>query len=898
LPVAHLNSFLLKITNRCNFQCDHCYFRHQADRSYMFRPKDMGLDRVELFAECLGDYARTKQMESIDILFHGGEPLLLRPRYLEQAVQLISSNLPSNCHPIFSLQSNGSLLNKKFVELFCKYNISISISIDGGRIAQDRHRIFANGQSSFDIVNRNIRNFLHALEGNKLFGGILAVVDLRNDPLEVFDFLSSLTTSGLDFLLPDGTHENPPPGITTKDFKYNSKYANWLIPIFDKWFAGGKRKPSMRFFENILALLFGGKSNLEGFGEQYLSLLTIETDGEIRDSDVLSVTYEHAARFGEGIYLGKGCFERLLNSEVFRSQEYLYSPEALNQECQVCEWRSICGGGLLPHRYSSKQKYDNPSIYCGNLKFLLSHIKTKMLDFMQNENIDYNESGAILGRVNRMDRILDYMRSWDFSLEVQGNDLKIVEGPEGNISETGDVEKPTSVILTPAHPQFYDCVEKGVTELVRILVEDINCITYSSCQGHKILELDIILPRNIGVLCRDEAEQIFLKDLFMDAAANSRPQRPNIFNDWVESGNDLFRTVEIVFECGPTQRENYWYNMEESYNSFLSNLKICLDLKPTKTITLNGIDKKHIVQKIKKIYGDHQYKDIHWESQKVIIEDCRPFYRNEVLSVKYQTRRGNIAIVNNHAWSLLFWILSTGPMLEANPLLGIHLIHIDFHSDLSSPRIFCGQSKSFVDYFTREIVDFMDQESLIKAIRSTAIGPGNFILPFLYLNKKRKCKLDMIMPLRPAYDGERFNEKRWQIKDDGGAIPGASGNTLRLAPSRVESQAFEISCRDIFDLEIKTDFDNNLIILDIDFDFFSNRLKGSDNWAENPGWHPDETTRLKLLKQTETFLNHLFAERAPNVITIATSPDFCPPDVRREVFGHLNRYLTKSGFQV
>lgn len=862
----------------------------------MSRPKDMGLDIVELFAECVGDYTRTKQLDSINILFHGGEPLLLGPIYLEQAVQLISSNLPSNCNPIYSLQSNGSLLNREFIDVLCKYNISISISLDGGRIAQDRHRIFANGQSSFDTVDRNIRTFLHSPEINQLFGGILAVVDLRNNPLEAFDFLSSLTSSGLDFLLPDGTHENPPPGITEEDFKYNSKYAGWLIPIFDKWFAGGKRKPSIRFFENILALLFGGKSNVEGLGEQYLSLLTLETDGEIRDSDVLSVSYEHSARFGEGAYLGKGCFESLMNSEVFRSQAHIYLPEALSRECQVCDWRSICGGGLVPHRYSSKQKYDNPSIYCGNLKRIFSHIHTKLLDILQNQDTDKGESGVILSRVNRMDRILDYMRSWDFSLEVQGNDLKIVEGPEGNISETGDVENPTSVILTPSHPHFYDCVEKGVTELVRILVEDINCITYSSCQGHKIAGQDIILPRSVGVLCRDEIEQLFLRDLFMAAAAKSQPLRPHIFNDWVESGNDLFRTVEIVFELEPTQREIYWSTMEESYHSFLSNLKTLPDLKGKKIITMDGVDKKQITKKIEKIFGDHGYKNIHWESQKVIIEDCRPFYRNEALSVAYWARHGNIAIVNNHAWSLLFWILSAGSMLESNPSLGIHLIHIDFHSDLSSPRIFCDQSKSFVDYFTHEIVDLKDKKSLIKAIRSTAIGPGSFILPFLYLNRKRKCKLDMIVPLRPAYDGERYNKQRWQIKDDGSALPGAFGNTLRLAPSRIdEHQAIELSCKDIIDLDIQTDFDNNLTILDIDLDFFSNRLKGSDNWVENPGWHPDEPTRLKLFKQTETFLNHLFAERAPNVITLATSPDFCPSDVRREAFGHLNRFLTKSG---
>jgi uncharacterized protein len=867
----------------------------------MSRPNDMGLDIVRLFAECVGDYARTKQLDSINIIFHGGEPLLLGVRYLEQAVQLISSNLPSYCHPIFSLQSNGSLLNRDFVEVLCQYNISISISLDGGRIPQDRHRIFANGLSSFDTVHRNIKTFLHSPEARQLFGGILAVVDLRNEPLEVFDFLSSLTTSGLDFLLPDGTHENPPPGITDKDFKYNSKYASWLIPIFDRWFANGKRKPSIRFFENILALLFGVvKSNVEGIGDQCLSLLTVETDGEIRDSDVLSVSYEHAARFGEGVYLGKGCFERLLNSEGFRRQEYLYLPEALSRECQVCDWRSICGGGLVPHRYSNKQKYDNPSIYCGNLKFFFSHIRTKMLDILQKKNTDHRESGAVLGKVNRMDRIMDFKRSWDFSLEVQGPGLKIVEGPEGNISETGEVKNPTSVTLTPSHPLFINCVEKGVIELVRVLVEDINCITYSSCQGHKVPGHDLILPRNVGVLCRDETEQLFLNDLFMAAASKSQPIRPKIFNDWVESENDLFRSVEIVFDCEPTQQENYWSIVEESYHSFLRNLKSHSGLiDNNRTIAFNGLEKQQIARNIEKIFSDYEYSSMRWESQKVVIEDCRPFYRNEALSVKYQAKQGNIAIVNNHAWSLLFWLLSVGPLLESNPSLGIHLIHIDFHSDLSSPRIFyCNHSKSFVDYFTHETIDLMDPNCLMKAIRSTAIGPGSFIQPFLYLNRKRKCKLDMIVPISPAYDGEGFNEKTWQIKVDGRSLPGAFGNTLRLAPRRaVEPQALEISCKNIFDLEIQTDYNNNLTILDIDLDFFSNRLKGSNGWNEDPGWHPDETYRLKLFKQTETFLNHLFAEGTPNVITLATSSDFCPPDVRREAFGHLNQFLTNQVYR-
>ena len=268
----------------------------------------MSLDKVALFAESVREYALAGKLDCINVLFHGGEPLLLGAKYLEEAVQIISRNIPTNCKPIFSLQSNASLLDQNIVETLSRSNISISVSIDGEKSAQDRHRVFADGSSSFDVVTRNIRAFLLAHNTAHIYKGILAVIDLRDDPIRTFDFLSSMTSSGVDFLFPDGTHDDPPPGISREDFRTNSNYANWLIPIFDKWFSRGIRKPSIRFFENILTLLVGGRSDVEGLGEQSLSLLAIETDGEIQDSDVLSVAFEHAARFGSGALFGKKLF--------------------------------------------------------------------------------------------------------------------------------------------------------------------------------------------------------------------------------------------------------------------------------------------------------------------------------------------------------------------------------------------------------------------------------------------------------------------------------------------------------------------------------------------------------------------------------------------------------------
>jgi uncharacterized protein len=36
----------------------------------------------------------------------------------------------------------------------------------------------------------------------------------------------------------------------------------------------------------------------------------------------------------------------------------------------------ICGGGYFPHRYSAKNGFANPSVYCADLKKMISAVMT------------------------------------------------------------------------------------------------------------------------------------------------------------------------------------------------------------------------------------------------------------------------------------------------------------------------------------------------------------------------------------------------------------------------------------------------------------------------------------------------------------------------------------------
>ena len=94
--------------------------------------------------------------------------------------------------------------------------MKVGISIDGYRAANDRHRRYADGRSSYDQVIRAI-GLLRTPRFRHLYAGLLCTIDVANDPLAVYESLLELDPPRIDFLLPHATWDSPParpPGAT------------------------------------------------------------------------------------------------------------------------------------------------------------------------------------------------------------------------------------------------------------------------------------------------------------------------------------------------------------------------------------------------------------------------------------------------------------------------------------------------------------------------------------------------------------------------------------------------------------------------------------------------------------------------------------------------------------
>src|SRR5262249_3456695 len=214
----------------------------------------------------------------------------------QRVITPLQAALRGVCDLDLRIHTNGVLLSEAFCELFAEHGVRVGISRDGDRAANDRHRRYADGRSSYDKVIRAIE-LLRTSRFRDLYAGLLCTIDIANDPVVVFDSLIELCPPRIDFLLPHATWDNPPARAEAN----GSQYGDWLIAIFDRWLAVG-RPVGIRTFDSIISTLSGGASLTEALGLAAVGLAVIETDGSYEQVDSLKAAFDGAPATGCDVF--------------------------------------------------------------------------------------------------------------------------------------------------------------------------------------------------------------------------------------------------------------------------------------------------------------------------------------------------------------------------------------------------------------------------------------------------------------------------------------------------------------------------------------------------------------------------------------------------------------------
>jgi len=95
--------------------------------------------------------------EEINILWHAGEPLVVGKDFYRAATRQIDQLNSSGTRVVQSIQTNGTLIDADWCELFKSCALRIGISLDGPEGIHDAHRKTRSGQGTFKRTMRGVK---------------------------------------------------------------------------------------------------------------------------------------------------------------------------------------------------------------------------------------------------------------------------------------------------------------------------------------------------------------------------------------------------------------------------------------------------------------------------------------------------------------------------------------------------------------------------------------------------------------------------------------------------------------------------------------------------------------------------------------------------------------------
>lgn len=392
-PPAFFTAALIKVASRCNLNCDYCYVYKHADQTWRDQPHFVSEETLVQFARRLDEYVGQHQLTEFCVTYHGGEPLLYGADRLARASQLIRSSVRADCALEFSLQTNGTLLSDEAIDQLEQAGILVSLSIDGPEQANDLHRLDHGGKSTFAATAAAIARL--RCRSSAIFRGVIAVIDPRVSPRELFEFFAGLQVPRLDLLVPDATYVRTPPGRNSN----RDLYQAWLLQAFDLWYREFPFLP-IRWFDAILGSRLGLPSPTDAMGLGSVSLAVIDTDGQYTDHDVFKIVPGGERALRESV--ATASFDLIADHPVIREHGYRLTLPGLAKECQTCPVVEACGGGSVMHRWHPERHLDAPSVYCREL-FSLFEKATSLLTDSLRQSASYSSTKVPLAEFDLVD---------------------------------------------------------------------------------------------------------------------------------------------------------------------------------------------------------------------------------------------------------------------------------------------------------------------------------------------------------------------------------------------------------------------------------------------------------------------------------------------------------------
>jgi uncharacterized protein len=368
-PIDNLG-IVFKISERCNLTCKYCYFFYSGDETWRDRAPLVSDEVIHALGNYAAKCARSYGLRRVTINFHGGEPLLMKKARFDNMCKVLRG-YESDFTFSFNIQTNGALIDEEWVKLLGHHKIGVGVSIDGTKAQNDVFRLDKRGRSTYKKTVRGIELLQQgARSGLGSQPALLCVINPEEDGAEtVRHFANDLGVTHMNFLVPDYSHDSNVPKA------YVEGVGRFLRAVLREWARLRRPAINIRFLRQLLLMMASTEPGAEKLiPYDFRHLLVVSSDGKLGPEDTL---HGLADRFRDMPF---SVFDEspdlIFDSDVWGELQGAFEgPRA----CRPCEWRRVCRGGNPPTRFSSSAGFDNPSIYCDELRILYSEVRSMLI---------------------------------------------------------------------------------------------------------------------------------------------------------------------------------------------------------------------------------------------------------------------------------------------------------------------------------------------------------------------------------------------------------------------------------------------------------------------------------------------------------------------------------------
>ncbi len=349
LPLIQVSSF------GCNLRCRYYYY-HFNDQI----PRIMNRGVLDKLTK------EVIQNSGMHVYFcwHGGEPTLAGLDFFQEALDIQQFYKRKDQKITNSIQTNGVLVDEKWIEFFSLNNFQIGISLDGPKEIHDCYRKDRNNGNSFNQVIRTIG----LLRSDRINFGVICVLTDKNVncPEKVYDFFVNEGIENFNFglaVMYDERRYLEPFSITPKQFEI------FMIGLFEKWMAEDNPNIKIPRLQDFVRGVLGQKTTCCEFNDWCHHYLMFDYDGTVRACCSLPQNWV------VGNITSQNLPDILSSPDLMTVNKKI---RAVRQLCRGCKWQKPCRGGCPGYSFLLSSENGHRNYFCSSYKNIYRYLQKRI----------------------------------------------------------------------------------------------------------------------------------------------------------------------------------------------------------------------------------------------------------------------------------------------------------------------------------------------------------------------------------------------------------------------------------------------------------------------------------------------------------------------------------------